>query len=79
VHRSSSSRKKKVRERERERTEEKEQQRDERERGASIVVLIASSPKPYLKGESDDPVKALVGCNAPDSVPGKKKFPSHYY
>jgi hypothetical protein len=74
VHRSSSSRKKKVRERERERERENGREgtatRRERERGASIVVHIASSPKPYLKGESDDPVKALVGCNAPDSVPG---------
>jgi hypothetical protein len=50
---------------------EKRRERErEREREAAIVVHIASSPKPYLKGESDDPVKALVGCNAPDSVPG---------
>jgi hypothetical protein len=57
------------RERERERERERKR-RNSDERGAAIVVHIASSPKPYLKGESDDPVKALVGCNAPDSVPG---------
>jgi len=66
VHRSSSRKKGRERERKRRNSDEKR----EREREAAIVVHIASSPKPYLKGESDDPVKALVGCNAPDSVPG---------
>jgi hypothetical protein len=66
VHRSSSRKKGRERERKRRNSDEKRV----REREAAIVVHIANSPKPYLKGESDDPVKALVGCNAPDSVPG---------